>query len=256
MTDHELPSRARVFLKRFLLLFYGPIAFLFVALAPVFCARRKGFRGWYWRVARRLIKVLLSALSIRVEIDEESRARLANASGSIIVANHKSHLDGLALISVTPDSRHLTFGAKVELMKVPFFRRGFSAAGILTVDRSAGKSALQSLIGEYRKTDSGVSLVLFPEGTRVNEKVLGKFKAGAVVIAQTLGKKIQPVCILGTMHLMPRYKMIPRAGTIQVRVLDDVTIPQEIPVGDQLVKLQAYMSDRYSEFEENLCATT
>ena len=115
---------------------------------------------------------------------------------------------------------------------------------------------MQSLIGEYRKTDSGVSLVLFPEGTRVNEKVLGKFKAGAVVIAQTLGKKIQPVCILGTMHLMPRYKMIPRAGTIQVRVLDDVTIPQEIPVGDQLVKLQAYMSDRYSEFEEHLCATT
>ena len=131
MTDHELPSRARVFLKRFLLLFYGPIAFLFVALAPVFCARRKGFRGWYWRVARRLIKVLLSALSIRVEIDEESRARLANASGSIIVANHKSHLDGLALISVTPDSRHLTFGAKVELMKVPFFRRGFFCCGHL-----------------------------------------------------------------------------------------------------------------------------
>ena len=58
---------AVILLKRTLLLFYGPFAFLFVALAPVFCSRKKGFRGWYWRVARRLNKVLLDALSIRVE---------------------------------------------------------------------------------------------------------------------------------------------------------------------------------------------
>ena len=245
---------AVVLLKRTLLLFYGPPAFLFVALAPVFCSRKKGFRGWYWRVARRLIKVLLDALSIRVEIDDESRARLADTSAPLIVANHKSHLDGLALVSVTPNSRHITFGAKIELTKIPFFRRGFAGAGILIVDRMAGKSALQSLIREYRDADPRVSLVLFPEGTRINEKDLGKFKAGSVVIAQTLGKNIQPVCIFGTMDLMPRHRMIPKAGTIRIRVLDDFAISREIPVGEQLPKLQSYMSDRYSELEMRLNA--
>ena len=124
----------------------------------------------------------------------------------------------------------------------------------LIVDRMAGKSALQSLIREYRDADPRVSLVLFPEGTRINEKGLGKFKAGSVVIAQTLGKNIQPVCIFGTMDLMPRHRMIPKAGTIRIRVLDDFAISREIPVGEQLPKLQSYMSDRYSELEMRLNA--
>jgi 1-acyl-sn-glycerol-3-phosphate acyltransferase len=191
----------------------------------------------------------VNALSIHIDIDDSSLAALSEHKGSLIVANHKSHLDVLALISILPVDRWVTFGAKIELTKIPFFKRGFAGAGILIVDRSDGKTALQSLIDCYKLADPRVSLTLFAEGTRVNGYELGKLKPGAIKIAQSLDKEIQPICIFGTYDLMPRHRAIPGVGVITIRVLENFKVDVDGIVGEEVAALQRYMSGRYAELQ-------
>lgn len=52
------PKAVRVF-KRAVLILFGPFYFLFIAFVPLLCGRRKGFRGWYWRLVKRACSRLL-----------------------------------------------------------------------------------------------------------------------------------------------------------------------------------------------------
>ncbi|MCC5958798.1 MAG: 1-acyl-sn-glycerol-3-phosphate acyltransferase [Rhodobacteraceae bacterium] len=239
-----------VLIKRLILVIYGPIAFMYIALAPIFCGRKNGFRNWYWRAARKQIQMLLWFLDIFVDIDAESQAKLSKNDGGLIIANHKSNLDVLALVSVIPDDRWVTFGAKIELTKIPFFKGGFKGSGILVVDRKNGKTALQSLIDGYSRADPRVSLVLFPEGTRVDGPALGKFKAGSMRIAQELEKSIQPICIFGAYELMPRRRVFSGTGCIKVRVLESFDVQVEVPVTNEMQRLQTYVADHYETLQD------
>ena len=99
-------------IKRTVLLLLGPFYFTFIAFVPLLCARRKGFRGWYWRLVKRACSRLLWLLSVRVEMSEANKRDLSTDTGSIIVINHRSHLDGFALMDVVPDEKWFTFAAR------------------------------------------------------------------------------------------------------------------------------------------------
>lgn len=86
------------FVKRTMLVLLGPFYFLFIALVPLLCAKRKGFSGWYWRLVKRACSRLLRLLSIRADMSEAEKQALSFDTDSIIVINHRSHLDGFALM--------------------------------------------------------------------------------------------------------------------------------------------------------------
>ncbi len=239
-----------IIIKRILLLFYGPLVFLFIAFAPVFCGHKRGFRRWYWRTLRRSIGWLMDALSIKVEISEVSRARLAADVDSVIAVNHKSNLDVLALMVAIPNEKWVTFSAKKELAKMPFFKGGIKGAGIILVDRENVKSALGDLIVAVAKQPRQCSLILFPEGTRTRAKGLGSFKAGAILIARRNEKTIRPICILNSDKLMPPKAFYPRPGTIRVEVLDSYQPQLSLRVRDDADQLQRYMSTAYDSLSD------
>ena len=106
--------------KRALLVLLGPVYFLYIAFVPLLCSKRRGFRGWYWPLVKRACSRLLWLLSIRTEMTQADRAALAVDTNSIIVINHRSHLDGFALMDVVPDAKWITFAAKKGTL-----RRGY-----------------------------------------------------------------------------------------------------------------------------------
>jgi len=205
--------------KRAVLLVLGPFYFLFIAFVPLLCARRKGFRGWYWRLVKRACSRLLWLLSIRVEMSEADRRALRDDTGSLIVINHLSHLDGFTRMDVVPDEKWFTFAAKKELCDAALLRTGFTGAGLVEVDRRNGKLALETLTQAVRDMPDRRSVVLFPEGTRTNTDTLGEFKAGAVLVARDTGRSIRPIVILDSDRLLPRGKFFPHSGTVRVQVL-------------------------------------
>jgi 1-acyl-sn-glycerol-3-phosphate acyltransferase len=232
-------------LKRALLILVGPFIFLFVAFVPALCGHRPGFRGWFWRTVSRSCSWLLWLLSIRVEISDADRKALAADTNSIIVANHRSHLDGFSLLHVIPDEKWVTFGAKKELCRAALLRRGFTGAGLLEIDRAKGKHALDSLTDAVQDMPARRSPILFAEGTRARAAGLSPFKAGAVLIAQATNRVVRPIVIIGSDTLLARGAFWPRKGTIRIRVLPPVTLDPTMTADQCNVVLRAKMAAVY-----------
>ena len=116
---------------------------------------------------------------------------------AIVAANHKSFLDAFFIGLAT--SRRVRFMAKAELFRGPLARL-LPRLGAFPVRRGeADPSALttaRTILGE------GGVLVIFPEGTRVDEPdALGSPHHGAGRLALDSGAPIVPTAITGTSHL-------------------------------------------------------
>ncbi len=227
--------------KRAALIGLGPVYFLFIAFVPLVCARRAGFRGWYWRLVKRACSRLLWLLCIRAEMSDADKQALAADTGSIIVINHRSHLDGFTLMHTVPDEKWFTFAAKKELCDAALLSTGFKGAGLVEIDRSSGKIAMETLSRAVRDMPQRRSVVLFPEGTRKTTASLGEFKAGAVLVARESGRTIRPIVILDSDRLLPRGKFAPRSGTIRIKVLPPFECDMTATVDADLARLRAAM---------------
>lgn len=116
---------------------------------------------------------------------------------AIVAANHKSFLDAFFLGLST--RRHVRFMAKIELFRGPL-RWLFTRLGAFPVRR--GESDAEALTTARAVLDQGGLLILFPEGTRVDEPdALGSPHHGAGRLAVETGAPIIPAAILGTSHI-------------------------------------------------------
>ncbi|MFK7942718.1 MAG: lysophospholipid acyltransferase family protein [Paracoccaceae bacterium] len=232
-------------LKRTLLVLLGPFYFLYIGFVPLMCRGRPGFRGWYWRTVKRSCSRLLRLLSIRVEMSDAHKQELAADTNSVIVINHRSHLDGFALMDAVPDTKWFTFAAKKELCDSVLLSTGFKAAGLVEIDRASGKVAMGTLSAAVREMPERRSVVLFPEGTRSREASLAPFKAGAVIVAREAARTIRPIVVHGSDHLLPRGRFVPKSGVIRMEVLPPFECDPDGSVDDDVARLQAAMTTAF-----------
>jgi len=230
-------------IKRTVLVLLGPFYFLFIALVPLLCSQRKGFTGWYWRLVKRACSRLLWLLSIRAEMSDADKQALRADTGSIIVINHRSHLDGFTLMDTVPDEKWFTFAAKKELFDTPLLRTGFIGAGLVEIDRDSGKRAMETLREAVENMTARRSVVLFPEGTRARTGSLSPFKAGAVLAARETGRTIRPIVIHDSDRLLPRGQVVPKSGTIRLVVLPSFVCDPNASVEGDVARLRAAMAD-------------
>jgi 1-acyl-sn-glycerol-3-phosphate acyltransferase len=157
-------------------------------------ARERGVRGALYAAIRALLTPLLR-LWFRLRIDG---AEHIPAEGPVIVApNHKSFLDAFFIALAT--RRHVRYMAKVELFRGPlgwlFLRLGAFPVRRGEADADALETARTILA-------QGGLLVIFPEGTRVDEAdALGSPHHGAGRLAIESRAPIVPTAIAGTQHL-------------------------------------------------------
>ncbi len=134
----------------------------------------------------------------------------------IIMSNHMSYFDVLAILGHW--GRQFRWVLKQEFRKVPLFGTGCVKAGHIFVDRSNRKAAIASMRKAKTQLKPGVSVMLFPEGTRSRTGQLGKFKKGGFMMALDMGLPILPVSISGSSKILPggSLKLLP--GTIRITV--------------------------------------
>lgn len=141
-----------------------------------------------YRVGRALCR-LYCALAYRVQV--YGQENLPKDQGYIMVCNHVTAMDPLLLaIKVKPQ---LNFMAKEELFHNKLFSAVLKGLGAFPVSRGTGDtSAIDKSVEIVAKGDV---LAIFPEGTRSKTGELGRFKSGAVVVAQKTGGDIVPASI-------------------------------------------------------------
>jgi 1-acyl-sn-glycerol-3-phosphate acyltransferase len=237
-----------VLLKRLPLLVFGPALFVFLGVAPLFFKHTPEFRQTYWRWIKRGLRVVLRLLSIEVRVSPQSLQRLMEDENSVIAANHKSHLDVVALLSIMPDEKWVTFSPKVELYKIPFFARGFTAAGCIPIDRDNPRAALRTLIKAVSEKPARESLILFPEGTRWRGEGVGPFKAGVMLVAKAQKRSVRPICIHGSDKLLPPGSAWPKIGAITIEVLPSFT-PDEASTDENLARLQREVAEAHQRLD-------
>ncbi len=111
----------------------------------------------------------------------------------ILACKHQSTWETLAL-SVYFDSP--AFILKIELTKILFFGWYLKKAGNISVNRSAGASALRKMIEDCRAVlGTGRKIVIFPEGTRIKAGEKGRYHAGVVAVYRESGYPLVPAAL-------------------------------------------------------------
>lgn len=149
------------------------------------------------RRARRLVglgfRILVAWFRVLglADIRIEGRARLAEAPGRLLVANHPCLLDVMVMLAWLPEANCIM---KDALGRHPLFAPFARACRYI----SNASGPLESLAACRRAKARGEAIVIFPEGSRTRPGVPPRFRRGAAQIALRAGMEILPVTIACT----------------------------------------------------------
>lgn len=169
-----------------------------------------------------------------IRMDVVKNQNVKTDESYVFVANHNSNLDAMLWVYSTGNlSKGL---AKKELLSVPILGYLFKKTCVI-VDRGDKESRKRSIEKMKQEMKRGVSIFLFPEGTR-NKSVqpLLPFHDGAFRIAIDLQKPIVPLVMLNTGSLIPAKWNLFKPGRVKCVFLDP--IPTEGMTDENLVALK------------------
>ncbi len=138
----------------------------------------------------------------------------------IFISNHQSAFDILAHVASIPGT--VRFIAKQELFRIPIFAQGMRTVGMIPIDRGNSEKARASLNKAIKILKNGVSVIIYPEGTRSPNGEIKPFKKGGFILALKSGLPIVPTVISGSMHILKKKSFHVNRGHIHVYFLPPV----------------------------------
>ena len=144
------------------------------------------------------------------------RERLEPGQTYVLMSNHQSVFDIFALFRSC--DRPFRMVAKRILFWIPILGWSMAMCGFIPIDRSNRDSAIRSLDRAARKIRSGVSVLVFPEGTRSRDGTLQPFKKGGFMMALEAGVPVVPVVVLGTDAIMEKGSLRVGRADVTVRI--------------------------------------
>ena len=105
---------------------------------------------------------------------------------------------------------------KKELMFIPFFGWGLALIGAIPVQRGAGASAVNQVVQHgLRRLQQGLSVLIFPEGTRTAAGETRRYGVGGALLAARAECKVVPIAH-DAGYYWPRRGLLKRPGVIRV----------------------------------------
>ena len=130
---------------------------------------------------------------------------------SLIISNHQSHLDLMAIMMLTPNMIILT---KNWVWHNPFYGIVIRYADFFPI------SDTEQMVRKITdKVKEGYSVMIFPEGTRSEDCHIQRFHRGAFYLAEKIGLDIVPVFIDGFGEVLPKKSFHLHPGAMSLEVL-------------------------------------
>jgi 1-acyl-sn-glycerol-3-phosphate acyltransferase len=184
------------------------LIFVFILLSIPF-DRSGNTIHWF---GRQWMRLLLALSSVKVKVEGVDNL----PDGPVVMAsNHQSAFDILALHAYLPIQ--FRWLAKKSLFKIPVVGWVMSLAGYISIDRARASLAYRSIEKAAEKIKrEGVSVVIFPEGTRGTTGELLPFKRGSFLLALKSGVPVVPVSIQGTLNILKKGSLLIRPANVRV----------------------------------------
>ncbi|CAM3692086.1 lysophospholipid acyltransferase family protein [Rheinheimera salexigens] len=147
-------------------------------------------------------------------------AQLEQARGQIIIANHPSLIDVVALIAMTPQADCVV---KAQLFSNPFMR------GVITSTGYISNSDPDKLLDDCAASlNKGNNLIIFPEGTRSTPGSTLVFQRGAANIALRAKRgylALYICCQPSTLTKQEKWYQVPaKKPTLSIKYLQDIQL--------------------------------
>ncbi len=193
-------------------------AFLFLVLGlPVL-----GIEWLYHKINKKgadlsTLRIVQWALSVittisGVNVIVEGAQNIPDDEAVVYIANHRSIFD--VIIGYTHCPGLTGFIAKNNLEKVPILRVWMHRVHCYFLDRSNPRDGLRVILSAIEDIKRGISIFVFPEGTRTKTGEMLPFKEGTFKMATKTGCAIIPVAITGTDEILRNHIPFIRKTTV------------------------------------------
>lgn len=168
-------------------------------LPVVVRASRRAKRGRYddeaWQASSLEVLRLLEGVGVRFEISGvEHVAQLKGPC--VVIGNHMSTLETTVLPAVIQPIVPVSFIVKQSLLETPVFRHVMRSRDPIAVTRTNPRQDLKAVLeGGTARLERGISIIVFPQTTRMVEFDPGQFSSIGVKLALRAGVPIVPVAL-------------------------------------------------------------
>lgn len=190
-----------------------------------------------------VIVLLWVIVGIRYKVADRREAK----GPYLYVSNHQSPWETIAFNSFFPD---VAIVAKKELRRVPIFGWFLAKAPMILIDRTAGREAMAQMISEAKKAvDSGRSVLIYPEGTRLPVYARKPFQYGVAALYAELNVPAVPIVHNSGCFWNDEYTM-KYSGEITVKFLPE--IPAGLPAKEFLRCIQTQIWEEKDKLAKEL----
>ncbi len=169
-------------------------------------------------VSENWINAMFAVNGVKVRVIDEENAWAQRPA--VFIFNHRNGFDPFVATKVV--KRDFTAVAKGELRKDPIVGTFGRVMDIAFVDRGDTRQSVESLRAIEQLAEKGLSVIIAPEGTRLDTGEVGPFKKGAFRIAMAAGIPIVPIVIRNAEMIGGRNATTMNPGVVDVAVLEPV----------------------------------
>lgn len=239
---------AFVFFSFFTMFVMTPAVYLYLGIGPVTEKKKYNLHRLMCAMARFVRPIIPGVRYTQSNPHGETFEKPA-----VIICNHQSHLDIVAMLSQHPKMIILTAD---WVWNSPFYSYAIHNAEFLPA--SSGMDAIMPQLKSL--VDRGYSIAIYPEGTRSKDCSIGRFHQGAFHVAKTLGVDILPLVIYGAGRALPKRGRYLRKWPIHLEIDRRISPAQLQQMGDtyreQASAMRKYYKQRYNmladSFEQNV----
>ncbi len=178
-------------------------------------------------IIKYMFRLLLRLCGVRVTV--RGLANIPEDRAVLYVGNHRSYFD--ILIGYVTVPTRMGFVAKKEMQRYPLLRDWMRNVHCLFLDRQNMKEGLKTILQAIEQVKSGISVWIFPEGTRGGREdplQMHPFKEGSMKIAEKSGCPVVPVAISGSAELFERHMPFIRPGHVTIE-FDEPFFIKDLP---------------------------
>lgn len=173
--------------------FYGRL------LAPVIWLCRKAAKGLCddsaWVHASLCVTEIIESIGCPVSIEGMEHIS-ASREPCVFVANHMSTLETFMLPGIIRPHRSVTFVVKKSLVSMPFFGAVMRSRNPIVVGRTNPREDLAAVLdGGVERLKKGISIIVFPQSTRMTEFDPQHFNTIGVKLARKAGVPVVPLAL-------------------------------------------------------------